>query len=167
MKSPKKDYKIRKWVVLDSGTREDLLIFLSFYTVVIYHVYTSRSNKCTYKLSIFSGLKRRNFRGLAPFIEWLVPLNALSIQEWMFHSFKINELWFLFKAHFCSRNNGRNYRNLTLYTVPLWIGMGNIVRFVLQKPFMFLDVLKVNDIIRRLQAFKLYSIMVCFYQTFD
>ena len=34
MKSPKEDYKIRKWVVLDPGTGEDLLIFLYFYTLV-------------------------------------------------------------------------------------------------------------------------------------
>ena len=35
MKSPKEDYKIHKSVALDSGPREDLLIF-SFYTLVIY-----------------------------------------------------------------------------------------------------------------------------------
>ena len=50
MKSPKEDYNIRKSVALDSGPREDLLIFLSFYTLVIYHVFTSRSNKCTSKV---------------------------------------------------------------------------------------------------------------------
>ena len=30
MKSPKEDYEIRKSVVSETGTREDLLIFLSF-----------------------------------------------------------------------------------------------------------------------------------------
>ena len=35
MKSPKEDYEIRKRVVSDPGTGEDLLIFLSFYTFVI------------------------------------------------------------------------------------------------------------------------------------
>ena len=35
MKSPKEDYEIRKSVVSDPGTGEDLLIFLSFYTLVI------------------------------------------------------------------------------------------------------------------------------------
>ena len=39
MKSPKEDYKIHKSVALDSGPREELLIFLSFYTL----------NKCTSK----------------------------------------------------------------------------------------------------------------------
>ena len=34
MKSPKEDYEIRKLVVLDLGTGEDLLNFLSFYTLV-------------------------------------------------------------------------------------------------------------------------------------
>ena len=43
----KEDYEIRKSVVSDLGTREDLLIFFSFYTLVIYHVIISRSNKCT------------------------------------------------------------------------------------------------------------------------
>ena len=42
--------EIRKLVALDSGPREDLLIFLSFHTLVIYHVFTSRSNKCTSKI---------------------------------------------------------------------------------------------------------------------
>ena len=51
MKSPKEDYKIRKSVASKPGTREDLLIILSFYTLVIYHVFTSRSNKCTSKIS--------------------------------------------------------------------------------------------------------------------
>ena len=46
-KFPKEVYKIRKSGALDSGPREDLLILLSFYTLVIYHVFTSRSNKCT------------------------------------------------------------------------------------------------------------------------
>ena len=31
-------------------TREDLLNFLSFYTLVIFHVFFSRSNKCTSKV---------------------------------------------------------------------------------------------------------------------
>jgi len=35
MKSPKEDYEIRKWVVSDPGTGEDLLNFLSFYTLFI------------------------------------------------------------------------------------------------------------------------------------
>ena len=35
MKSPKEDYEIRKKVVSDPGTGEDLLIFLSFYTLII------------------------------------------------------------------------------------------------------------------------------------
>ena len=34
MKSPKEDKKIQKSVVSDPGTREDLLNFLSFYTLV-------------------------------------------------------------------------------------------------------------------------------------
>ena len=46
MKSPKEDYEIRKSVVSDLRTREDLLNFFSFYTLVIYHVIISRSNKC-------------------------------------------------------------------------------------------------------------------------
>ena len=46
MKSPKEDYEIRKLVVSDPGTREDLLIFLSFSLLVIYHVFITRSNKC-------------------------------------------------------------------------------------------------------------------------
>ena len=41
MKSPKENYKIRKSVVLDSGPREDPLIFLPFYTLNIFHVFTS------------------------------------------------------------------------------------------------------------------------------
>ena len=53
MKSPKEDYKIRKSVVSDPGTREDLLIFLSFNTLVIYHVFISKSNKCTSKISFY------------------------------------------------------------------------------------------------------------------
>ena len=40
-KSPKEDYEIFKKVV------SDLLIFLSFITLIIYNVFTSRSNKCT------------------------------------------------------------------------------------------------------------------------
>ena len=47
---PQEDYKFRKWVVSDSGTREDLLISRSFSTLVIYHVFTSRNNKCTSKV---------------------------------------------------------------------------------------------------------------------
>ena len=35
MKSPKEDYEIRKSVVSDPGTAEDLLNFLSFYNLVI------------------------------------------------------------------------------------------------------------------------------------
>ena len=35
MKSPKEDYEIHKSVVSDPGTREDLLNFLSFYTLFI------------------------------------------------------------------------------------------------------------------------------------
>ena len=50
MKYPKEDYKIRKPVVSDPGNREDVIIFLSFYTLVIYHVFISRSNKRTSKL---------------------------------------------------------------------------------------------------------------------
>ena len=50
MKSPKEDYKIRKSVVSDLGTREDLLNFLFFYILVIYHVIISRNNKCTSKV---------------------------------------------------------------------------------------------------------------------
>ena len=38
MKSPNEDYEIRKGVASDPGTLEDLLIFLSFITLVIYHV---------------------------------------------------------------------------------------------------------------------------------
>ena len=36
--------------MLESGTREDLLNFLSFQTLVIFHVFTIRSNKCTTKV---------------------------------------------------------------------------------------------------------------------
>ena len=50
MKSPKEDYEIRKSVVSNLGTREDLLNFLFFYILVIYHVIISRSNKCTSKV---------------------------------------------------------------------------------------------------------------------
>ncbi len=53
MKSLKVDYEIRKSVVSDFGTRKDLLNFLSFYTLVIYHVNISRSNKCTSKIQNF------------------------------------------------------------------------------------------------------------------
>ena len=53
MKSPKEDYEIRKSVVSDPGTGEDLLIFLSFYTLVIKYVFISRSNKCTSKILLF------------------------------------------------------------------------------------------------------------------
>ena len=49
MKSPKEDYEIRKSVVSDLRSREDQLNYLSFYTLVIYHVIISRSNKCTSK----------------------------------------------------------------------------------------------------------------------
>ena len=35
MKSPKEDYIIRKSVALDSETREDLIIFLSFNTLIV------------------------------------------------------------------------------------------------------------------------------------
>ena len=49
MKSPKENSEIRKSVVSDLGTREDLLNFLFFYILVIYHVIISRSNKCTSK----------------------------------------------------------------------------------------------------------------------
>ena len=51
--SLKVDYEIRKSVVSDLGTRKDLLNFLSFYTLVIYHVNISRSNKCTSKIQNF------------------------------------------------------------------------------------------------------------------
>jgi len=44
MKSPKEDYEIRKRVVSDLGTGEDLLNFLSFYTLVL-NMY-----KCTSKV---------------------------------------------------------------------------------------------------------------------
>ena len=53
MKSPKEDYEIRKSVVSDLGTREDLPYFLFFYILVIYHVIISRSNKCTSKISYY------------------------------------------------------------------------------------------------------------------
>ena len=53
MKSPKEDYEIRKSVGSDLGTREDLLNFLFFYILVIYHVIISRSNKCTFKIATF------------------------------------------------------------------------------------------------------------------
>jgi len=48
-KSSKEDYEIRKSVVSDPRTREDLLNFFSFYTLVIYHVFISRHNKFTSK----------------------------------------------------------------------------------------------------------------------
>ena len=48
MKSPKEDYKIRKSVVSDLGTREDLLPLLLY--ARFYHVIISRSNKCTSKV---------------------------------------------------------------------------------------------------------------------
>ena len=54
MKSPKEDYEIRKIRVSDPGIREDLLNFLSFYKLVIYHVITTRSSKCTSKVCSFS-----------------------------------------------------------------------------------------------------------------
>ena len=44
-KSPNKDYEIRKLAVSDPGTREDLLAFLSFNSLVIYHVFISISYK--------------------------------------------------------------------------------------------------------------------------
>ena len=47
MKSPKEDYEIRKPVVSDPGTREDLLIFLSSLLLVIHYAFICRSNKCT------------------------------------------------------------------------------------------------------------------------
>ena len=50
MKSPKEDYEIRKPVVSDPGTREDLLIFLSSLLLVIHYVFICRSNKCTSKV---------------------------------------------------------------------------------------------------------------------
>ena len=50
MKSPKEDQEIRKSVVSDPGTGEDLLNFLSFDTLFIYHVSINRSNKCTSKV---------------------------------------------------------------------------------------------------------------------
>ena len=50
MKSPQEDYNIRISKALDSGPRKDLLIFISFYSLVIYYVFTSRSNKCTSNL---------------------------------------------------------------------------------------------------------------------
>ena len=53
MKSPKGDYEICK---MNLGIREDLLNFLSFYTLVIYHVFTTRSNKCTSKILEYSKL---------------------------------------------------------------------------------------------------------------
>ena len=46
MKSPKEDHEIMS----DLGTREDLLNFFSFYTLVIYHVIIFRSYKCTSKV---------------------------------------------------------------------------------------------------------------------
>ena len=46
----REDYKIRKPVASDSGTREDLLILISFNRLVIYNVFLSRSNKCTSKV---------------------------------------------------------------------------------------------------------------------
>ena len=49
MNSPKEDYEIRKRVESDPGTREDLLNFLFFYTLFMYYLFTTRSNKCTSK----------------------------------------------------------------------------------------------------------------------
>ena len=49
-KSPNEDYKISNSIVSDPGTREDLLIFLSFITLAIHHVFISRSDKCTSKI---------------------------------------------------------------------------------------------------------------------
>ena len=56
----------RKLVESDPGTREDLLNLLSFYTLVIYqyHVFTTRSNKCSSKIY--------NFFSYAP-PKWLWP----------------------------------------------------------------------------------------------
>ena len=54
MKSPKEDYEIRKSVVSEPGTGEDLRNFLPFYTLVIYHVIISRSNKCTSKAYVIN-----------------------------------------------------------------------------------------------------------------
>ena len=50
MKSTKEDYTIRKRVALDSGPREDLLIFLSLNTIVLHYVFVSRSKNCTSKV---------------------------------------------------------------------------------------------------------------------
>ena len=44
MKSPKEDYEIRKRVESDPETREDVLNFFSFYALVIYYVFITRSN---------------------------------------------------------------------------------------------------------------------------
>ena len=64
MKSPKEDYEIRKRVALDSGIREDLIIFLSFYTVVIYNVFRYRSNECTSKTFNFEVFQSFDFTAL-------------------------------------------------------------------------------------------------------
>ena len=49
-KSPNEEYEIVS-VVLDLGTREDLLISLFFIILVIYQVFISRSNKCIFKVT--------------------------------------------------------------------------------------------------------------------
>ena len=69
MKSPKEDYEIRKWVVSDPETGEDLLIFLSFITLVIYHVFTSRSKKITSKV-------------VTPDSKWTMAENSLLVKNW-------------------------------------------------------------------------------------
>ena len=63
MKSPKEDYEILKRVALDSGIREDI-IFLSFYTVVIYNVFRYRSNECTSKTFNFEVFQSFDFTAL-------------------------------------------------------------------------------------------------------
>ena len=79
MKSPKEDYEIRKGVVSDLGTREDQLNYLSFYTLVIYHVIISRSNKCTSKV-VTPDIKRTMVHGQKH--SFLVRNSPRIGQEW-------------------------------------------------------------------------------------
>ena len=80
MKSPKEDYEIHKSV--DLGTREDLVNLFSFYTLVIYHVIISRSNKCTSIIDI-DIFQLNNLR--------CSPLHALVLPSFSF-AFSTNTL---------------------------------------------------------------------------
>ena len=73
----------------DPGTKEDLLIFLFFYTLVIYHVFTSRSNKCTSKPLFFSQTLPLIEFGLPP------PPYLINIPRNQFFTCYFSEAWTL------------------------------------------------------------------------